>query len=470
MAMAIEAVGRAARTYGRKARSGEASCRRGKDDRMVTSLALRICLVLLCLAAPSSTVSAAIAASVYRTPTAPENPSRDLQRVFLTTIDDLRGWEVTASPDLSMLDDADYCGVPPRLDELIGQEARISFKPDSRSAAPDFVSQSVALFRPGGAERFVEGVKKAQARCETTIDTKRGLPYQGTVTPVTTPVVQGISTFAFLETVTSANAVVNGYLTYLWAEDYLVIVAVSTLNGPPNEPLSTQCGARAANKLISFVRSAKASPSPSAPSPTADSSRKAWWNNNVVIGALGSLLAAMVLSVSGRVRKVVLNCFRRLVTRRQSRPDAIPVPLLEDAHKATGAIAPGWFVTFTAGPYPTAQDARGRYATAIAEVVGVDGETVALEWRDRSRLPSAIPVRLLDSDRVVKTRDGQRVSTSNRGLRLEPGSVVTSPGWAAHLATPYRAVDTRVSHLSENQRNSFEAEADLSIYDLDAPE
>jgi len=167
---------------------------------------------------------------------------------------------------------------------------------------------------------------------------------------------------------------------------------------------------------------------------------------------------------------IVVVLRRRRAQRRSERAQAeTPAPRrLKDLYKVKGHIAPGWFVSFTAGPYPTAADRRGQYATAIAEVIEFEGDIARLKWRDRVVLPVEIPVALLDANQVIRLREGKRVRCGNEGLVVVgKGGVTSSPGWHAHQSSPFRAAFTRVAHLEDDDRRRFEAEGDLGTYVLD---
>ena len=156
-------------------------------------------------------------------------------------------------------------------------------------------------------------------------------------------------------------------------------------------------------------------------------------------------------------------------TRTPAEETAPPARRLTELYKAKGHIQPGWFVSFTAGPYPTEHDRRGDYITAIAEVTAVDGDDVELEWRDRVQLPRRVPVALLDANRVVRLKDGHRINSGNEGLLVPSlGALVAGPGWNAHRTTPAHAARARVTALTAEQRTEFEAEADLATYDIAA--
>lgn len=172
------------------------------------------------------------------------------------------------------------------------------------------------------------------------------------------------------------------------------------------------------------------------------------------------LPAALMIYFSLRARIGAYRMTRRSVEK--------PPRRLEDLYKAKGMITPGWFVSFTSGPYPTRDDPRGEYATAIAEVVHVEGDEVHLSWRDRAKLPLQVPVQLLDANEIVRFRDGRRVRTQNSGLRIpSPGSIVTSLGWAAHRNSPWQVAFVRFSDLEAEHQRAMEADGVLSTYDID---
>lgn len=132
-----------------------------------------------------------------------------------------------------------------------------------------------------------------------------------------------------------------------------------------------------------------------------------------------------------------------------------------------------WFVTFTSGPYAIGPDGREQYATAIAAVDRVEGDDVALRWRDKGSFPTNVPIKLLEAAEVHRFRnDGgaqRRVRVQNDGLRTQgPGGVVTSSGWRAHRGSPHQIAFARYEALSSEDRKAMEADADLDTYDLEA--
>ncbi len=91
--------------------------------------------------------------------------------------------------------------------------------------------------------------------------------------------------------------------------------------------------------------------------------------------------------------------FRRWLNRRSSAtPTSAPLTLAEQLDET-------WFVTFTSGPYNTGPDDRERYATAIAAVDRVEGESVSLQWRVGGAFPTTVPVKLLEAREVYSVSE-----------------------------------------------------------------
>ena len=159
------------------------------------------------------------------------------------------------------------------------------------------------------------------------------------------------------------------------------------------------------------------------------------------------------------------NRIRRGMTKRSR-----PVPTAASPTLAV-QLDETWFVTFTSGPYPASPDGREQYVTAIAAVDRVDGEHVALRWRDTGSFPSSVPIKLLEATQVYRFRDDgdarRRVRVQNEGLRAQgPGGIVTGWGWRAHRRSPHGIVFARYEALSPVDKKAMEADADLDSYDL----
>lgn len=179
----------------------------------------------------------------------------------------------------------------------------------------------------------------------------------------------------------------------------------------------------------------------------------------IAIVLLSIVVVLLVAPVGPRIRARAMKGSRRA-------PPPAP-PTLADQLDET------WFVTFTSGPYPAGSDGRVQYATAIAAVDRVEGDDVALRWRDKGSFPASVPIKLLEAARVYRFRgdtdDRRRVRVQNEGLRAKgPGGVVTGSGWRAHPSSPHQIAFARYKDLRSEEKTVMEADADLDSYDLEA--
>lgn len=186
-----------------------------------------------------------------------------------------------------------------------------------------------------------------------------------------------------------------------------------------------------------------------------------WLKAGVIIGIvlLSIVVVVLVAPVGARIRARAIEGSRRP-------PPTAPPTLAEQLDET-------WFVTFTSGPYPAGSDGRVQYVTAIAAVDRVEGDDVALRWRDKGNFPARLPIKLLEATRVYRFRgDGEarrRVGVQNDGLRARaPGGVVTGSGWRAHQLSPHQIAFARYKDLNSEDKKAMEADADLDAYDLNA--
>lgn len=186
------------------------------------------------------------------------------------------------------------------------------------------------------------------------------------------------------------------------------------------------------------------------------------WVKAVVVAAAVALAIICVVVLTSLGQRV-----RRWLNGRSSATLTPAPPTLAEQLDET------WFVTFTSGPYHTGPDDREQYATAIAAVDRVEGESVSLQWRDDGAFPTTVPVKLLEAREVYRFRNGgdapRRVRVRNDGLYSpSPGGVITGSGWRAHRGSPHRIAFARYRDLSTGDQQVMERDADLDTYDLDS--
>jgi hypothetical protein len=143
------------------------------------------------------------------------------------------GWSPAPVPDRSSFEDANYCEMPPNLAGL-EVEVRVAFQslpPVALPLAGEHIAHGVAVFKPGGAKVFMDGIADAQSRCRRTDRIVRGMRLVGIVDRRAPPRVvldQVDQALAVTEQVKSAEMgiTVNGEVIYARKGDLVFILAV----------------------------------------------------------------------------------------------------------------------------------------------------------------------------------------------------------------------------------------------------